>query len=66
MNRSDTVHPTVGDRWKKGAETFDLNQTGNLGDLAKPVLDAFILTKFDSLMVLAVKPGGGLEMQGTN
>ena len=51
-----------GDKWKKGANIFDLNQT----DLAKPVLDAFTLTKFDSLKVLTVKPGGELEIQGTN
>ena len=51
-----------GDRWKKGADIFDLNQT----ELTKPVLDAFTLTKFDSLKVLTVKPGGELEIQGTN
>ena len=51
-----------GDRWKKGANIFDLNQT----ELAKPVLDAFTLTKFDSLKVLTVKPGDELEIQGTN
>ena len=53
---------TQGDQWKKGAEKFDLNQT----DPKKPVLDLFTLTKFDSLKVLTVKIGVGLEIQGTN
>ena len=53
---------TQGDQWKKGAEKFDYNQT----DPNKPVLDLFTLTKFDSLKVLTVKTGVGLEIQGTN
>ena len=50
---------TTGDKWKKGGKVFSIPQPGK-----NTSLDAFTLTKFNSLKVLTVKPEGGLEIKG--